>query len=486
MFYLRYMAAELRRRRGRTVLTSLGLAVGVGLVATVVALSRGLDDAQSEVLEPLTGVGTDMSVTRPILISGNGSDREVTLGPGGAALTGKERRQLLDENGDVHAMLPQAGEAPPGTPFSQQFFIGTDLSFPEREVRRVSRLDGVEQAAPALRLNLVTLSGQVPEAGAAAGAPAQTGMGVSQQSVTGVDVSTANLAPVTPSQIASGRYFRSGGDNASEAVLGESYASRQQLAVGDRVTVDKRSFTVVGIAKPPLGGQASDIYLPLEVLQALSDRRGRVNDLRVRAASTDQVSDVALRIEQTFAGSQVTTARDLADRVSGSLTDAQDLSGSLGTALAIVALVAAVGLASLLTLSSVNRRTRELGTLKAIGWRRWLVVRQITGESLAQGALGGGVGALLGVGGAALISAIGPTLEASVSKAPPSSAGLIGSFAQGQVATGSSSVALDAPIDISMLVVAIGLALAGGLVAGATGAARAARLSPAEALRSVE
>jgi hypothetical protein len=64
MFYLHYIFAELRRRKGRTVLTSLGLGVGVGLVVAVTALSAGLDEAQSEVLEPLTGVGTDMSVSR--------------------------------------------------------------------------------------------------------------------------------------------------------------------------------------------------------------------------------------------------------------------------------------------------------------------------------------------------------------------------------------------------------------------------------------
>src|ERR687883_464033 len=65
MFFLSYISAELRRRRGRTLLTALGLAVGVGLVATVTALSQGLDDAQDKVLKPLTGVGTDMTVSRP-------------------------------------------------------------------------------------------------------------------------------------------------------------------------------------------------------------------------------------------------------------------------------------------------------------------------------------------------------------------------------------------------------------------------------------
>ena len=66
MFYLRYLAAELRRRKGRTVLTASCLALGVGLVVAVTSLSAGLDDAQGEVLVPLTGVGTEMSVTRPL------------------------------------------------------------------------------------------------------------------------------------------------------------------------------------------------------------------------------------------------------------------------------------------------------------------------------------------------------------------------------------------------------------------------------------
>src|SRR2546421_341751 len=83
VFYLSYIGAELRRRAGRTALTALGLGVGVGLVVTVTALSNGLDDAQQKVLKPLTGVGTDMSVTRPLRVSGSGSGQTFTPGGGG-------------------------------------------------------------------------------------------------------------------------------------------------------------------------------------------------------------------------------------------------------------------------------------------------------------------------------------------------------------------------------------------------------------------
>src|SRR5436309_3677071 len=64
MFQLRYAASELRRRAGRTILTALGLALGVGLVIGIIGVSQGLDEAQNKVLAPLQSVGTDILVTR--------------------------------------------------------------------------------------------------------------------------------------------------------------------------------------------------------------------------------------------------------------------------------------------------------------------------------------------------------------------------------------------------------------------------------------
>ena len=63
MFFLGYLRSELVRRKSRTILTVLGLAVGVSLVIAVSSLSRGLDDAQAKALNPLSSIGTDLTVT---------------------------------------------------------------------------------------------------------------------------------------------------------------------------------------------------------------------------------------------------------------------------------------------------------------------------------------------------------------------------------------------------------------------------------------
>ena len=484
MFYIRYLAAELRRRPGRTALTALGLAVGVGLVVIVGALSKGLDDAQDEVLEPLTGVGTDLSVSRPLAVRDEGGSS--AAGPAGAfgQLSPREQRQLERENDNaLNFDLADLGD--PGERFSVDRFLTTELSFPTAEVAEIRNLDGAGDAAASLTLNAVHIEGRVPEASTPGGAALHGGsFDVTSVTVSGVDVRKRGLALVTPDQISSGRYLSESPKRArGEAVLDLGYARQNGIGVGDELSVAGGEFEVVGLASSPLGGDASNAYVELARLQRLSGRRGRANEIQVRAESADAVDGLADRIAGQLAGAEVVTAADLADRVGGSLADADDLSSKLGTALAIVALLAAFLIATLLTLSSVQKRIRELGTLKALGWRQRLVVRQVTGESLVQGALGGLLGAAIGFGGAAVIEAIGPTLEASVEE--QSNEGF-DPFGQGNVAAASADVVLGAPVDPGLLALGIGLAIAGGLLAGAAGGLRAARLRPAEALRSAE
>jgi ABC-type antimicrobial peptide transport system permease subunit len=485
MFYLHYLLAEVRRRPGRTALTALGLAVGVGLVVIVGALSRGLDDAQAEVLEPLTGVGTDLSVSRPIAVpDDDGASAAGPTGPFGQ-LSAREQQQLMRENekNGLDFDLAELGE--PGEPYSVDRLLATELSFPTSEVPKIRNLDGAEDATAGLTLTAVKIEGKVPEVSTAGGMALHGGDSeVTSATVSGVDVRKPGLAAITPDQITAGRYLSEGPRQARrEAVVDLGYARQKNIGVGDETEVAGKKFRVVGIARAPLGGEASNVYVELARLQQLSDRRGRANQIQVRADSADAVDALAKRIPGQLPGAEVVTAADLADRVGGSLADADDLSSKLGTALAIVALLAAFLIATLLTLSSVQKRIRELGTLKALGWRQRLVVRQVTAESLLQGALGGLLGAAIGIAGAKLIDAVGPTLEASVEA---QSGATFDPFGQGEVAASTQDVVLGAPLDAGLLLLALGLAIVGGLLAGAAGALRAARLRPAEALRSAE
>lgn len=485
MFYLNYMFSELRRRKGRTLLTALGLAVGVGLVVTVSALSTGLDNAQAKVLAPLTGVGTDMSVTRPISTSSNSQ--------GFRGLSQTERDELQKENGTSRLGLQNLGK--PGTHFTRDSFVATSqLSFPASEVTSISKKANVKSVAGGLTLSSVHVSGTVPQnpptgggggfggGGAGGGQQGPRSIDVTSVSVDGVDQTHPGLGAITSGQISNGKYFSSG--TKREAILNVSYAQRKGLKVGNTIWLGGKKFTIVGLATTPLGGAASDVYIKLTQLQSMSNRVGRVNTVYVRANSAGNVSSVASSIQKSFTGSSVTTAKDLASRVSGSLIDAKNLTSKLGTALEIVALVAAILIASLLTLSSVAKRIRELGTLKALGWPQRFVVRQVTGESLFQGLLGGVFGAVIGVVGALVIGALGLTLKATVAQAASTG---FGPFGQGAVNTGgSTTLKLTAPISIGLILLAIALAVAGGLISGAIGGLRAARLRPADALRNLD
>src|SRR2546428_8852503 len=154
-------------------------------------------------------------------------------------------------------------------------------------------------------------------------------------SVAGIDETKAFAAPVTPSQLTGGRYLatRSG---KYDALLNVNYARRKGYSIGDKVKVGGKNFTVIGTASAPLGGSASDVYVKLSTLQRLSDRKGRVNPIQVRAGSTGAVGHLQNEFEQSFSGAQVTTAKDLANRIGGSLVDAKNLSRDLGTALQVV------------------------------------------------------------------------------------------------------------------------------------------------------
>jgi ABC-type antimicrobial peptide transport system permease subunit len=333
MVYLTYMLSELRRRRGRTLLTALGLGLGVGLVIAVGALSAGLDRAQATVLEPLTGVGTDMSVTRPIEVSGDPRTTFQQLSP-------EEREQLRKELGGPGRI--DFGDLKPGSTFSQTVYRASQLSFPASAVTTIGALAGVDSAAGALTLSVSTISGTVPDVrrdgggfrtrvGPRPGGGRAGNAAFAATTVTGVDPAQTALGPVAESRLAGGRWFSD--PDAREAILDAGFARTKGKSVGDTIAVGTRRYDVVGLVKTPLGGQSSDVYVQLAQLQELSGRSGRVNAVYVRAKDAKDVSALARHIRGALPGASVTTAKTLADRVTGSLADARSVTEKLGLAL---------------------------------------------------------------------------------------------------------------------------------------------------------
>jgi len=563
VFYFRYLRSELVGRRTRTVLTLVGLALGVALVITISGLARGLDRAQKTALDPLSTIGTDLTVTLSPQQDTGGFGR----GGGG---------EVVQANQSAVTDLSKLGK--PGTQFVHDFFLpGTQLTFPQKQTAKIASLPGVASISNGLVLSAVHQEGVVPKIvakikaggqqldirrqikpptaaeaaaiqacfqklgvgvgggpqsgtqpgeqqgfgggrGAGGGgffsspaarkclparmrefrarittpqqtlkqvvSPPQTNIKSSSYTIGGIDPAQQSIGLVTPSQLSRGRFFSKSGGH--EALVSAAYAKRKSLKLGSTLDLNGTRFKIIGLVSPPLGGQTADVYIPLAQLQKLASQKGLANVVLVRATSSSDVAKVQKEIEQALgSGAQVASAKQVAASINGSLVDAANLSHDLGLVLAIIAAVAAFLVAALLTLSSIGKRVREIGTLKALGWSQRLVIRQVLGECLATGIAGGLVGVVLGVLAAAAIGAFGPSLSASSTTGAAGANDVLG-LGQALARTASTSVSLTAPLSLSLLLFGFALALAGGLIAGGAGALRAARLRPADALRQME
>jgi ABC-type antimicrobial peptide transport system permease subunit len=465
--FLRYLSRELRRRSRQAFVIALGLAIGIGLVVTVSAMATGVERAQGDVLHSLYGVGTDITVTR----SGDGA------GPAGFRIGAASDTQRVSRD----QIVTGPGRA----------------SFGAAEARRIARSDGVADAVGGLDLTLIHLNGKLPSfdlkqggQGATAQAPVTQPsvavtpgqLNIDSTSLAGVDTSNLTLGPLSGMEVTAGRTLQASDATRPVVVIDSSYAQDQDLSVGDTITIRGKDFQVVGIVTASAQGSGgSDIYLPLARAQALAGLQGQVNTVYVKATSSDAIATAKQAIQQVDPDATVTTSADLASQITGSLSSAANLARTLGSWLSVAALAAAIVLATLLTLAAVGRRTREIGTLKAIGWRTRRVVGQIMGETVVLGVVGGAIGIAIGVAGAWVVTTVAPSLTATLS----SGQGFVAGGPGADPFSRTISVALHAPISVGLVAAAVGLALVGGVIAGLFGGWRAARLRPADAMRQV-
>jgi putative ABC transport system permease protein len=173
-----------------------------------------------------------------------------------------------------------------------------------------------------------------------------------------------------------------------------------------------------------------------------------------------------------------------ATAIGGAVATTSGLAADLGTWVAAAALIASFTIATLLTLASVARRVREFGTLKALGWSTRRITSQVLTETAAVGMAGTLAGVALGYACTALVSVVGPTLIVNVTEMP-------GIASSPNSAPGSPDhdgpvlAHFSAPVSPGIVALAVALGVLGTLLAGALGAWRAARLSPATALSRI-
>ncbi|MFI9824619.1 ABC transporter permease [Streptomyces sp. NPDC052013] len=482
MFFT-YLRRELRRRRKAALVVASGLALGIALVIVVNSVSSGMGKAQEKVLQSLYGLGTDMTVTKAA----------------DSTQTAQRPRFRFDAEEDGSEKEQS----------SDRVMVQGFQTLASSTVGKVAGQEGVADAVGGLSLQVLKVSGEFTRGqvqqqgeggpGAAQPSPQDRVQGggadfdVNSYSVYGTDVTEPALGPLTSSEITSGRTFKASETNAKVAVADSAYAKEKKLKVGSTVTVKGTKYEVVGIATASSGDAAANLYVPLRQAQTLADAEDKVTTIYVKATDSQQIGSVKSAIQKNISGTTVTTSADLADTVSGSLSTASSLASNVGRWLSVVVLVAAFLVAGLLTASAVSRRVREFGTLKALGWKSGRVTRQVVGEAMANGLLGGALGIGLGVAGAYAVTAVSPTLEAQLGggggTGGPGGGGPGGAALMGpgrQAAAKTLEVALTAPVSLTTVALAVGLAVTGGLIAGAFGGWRASRLRPADALRRVE
>jgi putative ABC transport system permease protein len=290
----------------------------------------------------------------------------------------------------------------------------------------------------------------------------------------GTNSATVQASGVTPVvtqiknyQIDKGRFLTDldGENKLSVIVLG--YQTTQDLfgtesPIGKYVRVAGGKFQVIGTLQK-LGGMGGDSYIlmPLATMQARITGGTDLQQIAVKASSSDLV-DLAiaeitaiLRARHYIATGaaddfQITDMRETLTSMQSTLQTFSLFMGAVG---AISLVVGGIGIMNIM-LVSVTERTREIGIRKAIGARRRDILLQFLIEAAALSLTGGLVGLLLAVGGAALM---------------------------GHITLGSLSVKPE--ISGTIVLIALSVSVATGLLSGTYPAFNAARLDPIESLR---
>ncbi len=233
-----------------------------------------------------------------------------------------------------------------------------------------------------------------------------------------------------------------------QILLGSMMAEALNKSVGDTIQVGGSRFRVVGIYESGAAWEEIGGVVTLREAQSFMGRPRKVTIYLVKVKEPSKAPQVVEKINQLPDVHASLTGEFLEQ-----MPDMQAINGLMGSISFLAIIVGGVGVMNTL-LMTVLERTREIGVLRALGWRRRRILGLILREALLLGLLGGAMGILVAFGLIFLFSLI-----------PLYGAMIVPKWA----------------IDVFAKAILVALIL--GVIGGLYPAYRAIRLQPVEALR---
>ncbi len=234
-----------------------------------------------------------------------------------------------------------------------------------------------------------------------------------------------------------------------QVIVGQRAADEMGVKVGDTLRLLNSSFRVVGIYETGMSFEEIGVVIGLREVQTLIGKPHQVQFYGIKLQDPQRAEAVRDDLQATFPELDFALTADAAE----SISDMQVMEVMVAQISFLAIFIGAVGMLNTM-LMSVLERTREIGVLRALGWRRRRVLGMILRESLILGAVGGACGILLGLGLSRLLRLV---------------PGTYGS--------------MDLIYRPQLFVQAIVVATVAGVVGGLYPAWRATRMRPVEALR---
>ena len=216
----------------------------------------------------------------------------------------------------------------------------------------------------------------------------------SVDSPTGMNVTVRGMLPIGLAmrtvKLKNGEMFRPG---LRQVVVGESIAKRYPDAqIGNRLRFGRGEWEVVGVFSVGESAANSEIWVDLNQLRGDFEQEGGSSSLLVR--TEDEAA--AAQLEKTIEDDQRLGSAVIGEKAYyAAMTSSGAPIQALGFFVAVIMAVGSAFAATNTMYAAVARRAREIGTLRALGFGRWAILRSFMLESVCLALIGGVVGVLL-------------------------------------------------------------------------------------------